>query len=200
MMKKGLYTICCLFAGLLASAQTANDEILRGNAHYAERRFGQALERYAEALRLEPGSFAARFNKATALARLGKTTEAAVAFAEAESVAPDDKSRANTHYNQGVLLAREQKWKECADACKQALRLNPADSQARDNLQLALLRLRQQSPSKKPSQKPRPQPQPPMSRDQAEQRLKMLEQKEKELQQRMRSAKNQGGGSRPKDW
>jgi hypothetical protein len=39
-----------------------------------------------------------------------------------------------------------------------------------------------------------------MSREQAEQRLQMLEQKEKQLQQRMRSSKNTGGGSRPKDW
>lgn len=201
-MKTRLYhMIAILLMAMPAAGQTATDEIRRGNGLYAERQFGKALEKYTEALRLDPRSFPALFNKATTLARLGKNTEAAVAFAEAEAAAPDSTGRANTFYNRGVLMAREQKWSETAALCKEALRLNPADSQARENLQVALLKLRR-PPPKKQQQQPRQQPkkQPSMSREQAEQRLQMLEQKEKQLQQRMRSAKNQGGGSRPKDW
>jgi tetratricopeptide (TPR) repeat protein len=200
-MKSLIHTIVMLVLAIHATGQTATNEIRRGNGHYTERQFGQALEKYAEALRLEPRSYPALYNKAITLARMGKNTEAAVAFAEAEAVSPDSTARANTFYNRGVLQGRDQKWSECAALCKEALRLNPADSLARENLQVALLKLRRQPP-KQQRQQPRQQPkkQPSMSREQAEQRLQMLEQKEKQLQQRMRSAKNQGGGSRPKDW
>lgn len=34
----------------------------------------------------------------------------------------------------------------------------------------------------------------------AEQRLKLLQQKEKEVQQRVQKEKVKGGGSQPKDW
>jgi hypothetical protein len=39
-----------------------------------------------------------------------------------------------------------------------------------------------------------------MSRKEAEQRLKLLEQKEKEVQQRLQKEKSKSGGSQTKDW
>ncbi len=39
-----------------------------------------------------------------------------------------------------------------------------------------------------------------MNRKEAEQRLKLLEQKEKEVQQRLQKEKSKAGGSQAKDW
>ena len=39
-----------------------------------------------------------------------------------------------------------------------------------------------------------------MSQKEAEQRLKPLQQKEKEVQQKMQKEKSKSGGSQPKDW
>ncbi len=39
-----------------------------------------------------------------------------------------------------------------------------------------------------------------MNQKEAEQRLKLLEQKEKEVQQRLQKEKSKTGGGQPKDW
>ena len=91
------------------------------------------------------------------------------------------------------------------DFYKKALRINPDDSQARENLQKALLELKKKEPPKKKDDKKKnqdqqqqKQPQSKLSRKEAEQRLKLLEQKEKEVQQRLQKA--QSGGGQKKDW
>ena len=82
---------------------------------------------------------------------------------------------------------------------------------ARENLQKALLELKKKPPPPKkeekkdqkkqdPKQQPKKQPQSKMSPKEAEQRLKLLSQKEKEVQQRMQQAKSRTGGGQPKDW
>ena len=97
------------------------------------------------------------------------------------------------------------------DAYKQALLLTPADADIRKNLQLALRNRQQQQPDKAPQSKPKEQPkeekkkdnpQPQKSkitRKQAEQYLKALEQKEQELQEKIRK-KTATTAQPEKDW
>jgi TPR repeat len=95
------------------------------------------------------------------------------------------------------------------EAYKQALRLNPEDQQARENLQKALLeQKRNQSPKKKEqdNKKPKPEPQQQnqqqrskMNQREAERQLKLLQQKEKEVKEKMQQKQSKGGGQ-PKDW
>ena len=114
--------------------------------------------------------------------------------------------RSKTYYNKGAILSRQKKLEESIEAYKDALRLNPDDKEARENLQKALLELKKKEPPKqknddqKKKQDQQKQPQPKMSRKEAEQRLKLLEQKEKEVQQRLQKEKSKSGGSQAKDW
>ena len=101
---------------------------------------------------------------------------------------------------------KQKKLEESIEAYKNALRLNPDDKEARENLQKALLELKKKNPPKKEEKKDpkkqqqKKQQQPKMSPKEAEQRLKLLEQKEKELNQRMQKEKSKSGGNQAKDW
>ncbi len=50
----------------------------------------------------------------------------------------DENTRQGAYYNKGVAMIRQKKIDESIDAWKNALRLNPADSDARENLVRAL--------------------------------------------------------------
>ena len=81
------------------------------------------------------------------------------------------------------------------------MRLNPNDQEARENLQKALLELKkkQSSSQQQQKQKQEQKPKPKISPQQADQQLKKLEQKEKDVNQRFQKNKA-GAGSQPKDW
>ena len=107
---------------------------------------------------------------------------------------------------------------ESIDAWKNALRLNPADSDARENLVKALLEKKKQEqqnkkdkPDKKksddkqkkeqnkPDNTPKPQ-QSKLSKQQVEQYLRSLEQREKDVQDKMNQNKTHTLSQPDKDW
>ena len=118
--------------------------------------------------------------------------------------------RSKAYYNKGVVLSKQKKLEESIEAYKNALRQNPDDKEARENLQKALLELKKKNPPKKKEEKEnkkkqeqqqqQKQQQSKMSQKEAEQRLKLLEQKEKEVQQRLQKEKSKTGGGQAKDW
>ncbi|HMR92997.1 MAG TPA: tetratricopeptide repeat protein [Chitinophagaceae bacterium] len=210
-MKKLAGIAGMLIAALSVQAQTtsqpANEAIRKGNGLYRQQQYQEAEAAYAEALEKQPSSITAKFNRANALARQSKNTEAAKAYENVVMDAGTAALKANGYYNKGVILSGQQKLEESIEAYKNALRQNPADQQARENLQKALLEQKknkkpdqQKQDNKKQQQKQQQQPQPRMSQKEAQQRLKLLEQKEKELQQRMQKSKSQTGGGQTKDW
>ena len=105
--------------------------------------------------------------------------------------------RANAFYNDGVMLTKQQKLEESIEAYKNALRNNPSDKEARENLQKALIELKKRNPPKNENQKK--QPKSKMNQKEAEQKLKLLQQKEKEVQQRLQK-NSKSVGALPKDW
>ena len=81
---------------------------------------------------------------------------------------------------------------------KNALRLNADDMQARENLQKALLELKQKQQQQQQDQRQNQNPQSNINQKQAQQKLDELEEKEKKIQQRMQDQK--GGAPQPEDW
>lgn len=207
---------CRLFVAILilvgagpgALAQSVESDIKKGNDLYREKQYQPAANAYDEALARDPASRIAKFNRASVTYRLSKYSEAIKSFediAKEESTA-ENKSRA--FYNKGAILSSQKRLEESIDAYKNALRQNPNDKDARENLQKALLELKKKTPPKKEKDKSRQKEQqqnkkqqPRMNPRDAEQKLKLLEQKEKALQQRMQNQKatNTSGGGR-KDW
>jgi len=151
-------------------------------------------------LETAPANREAKFNLANTLLKQNRNAEAEKLLIELNNEQNDPPFRSKVNYNSGVKLTTEKKLEESIEAYKQALRLDPTDQEARENLQKALLELKKkQSNQQQQKQKQEPKPKPKISPQQADQQLKKLEQKEKEVNQRFQKNKA-GAGSQPKDW
>jgi Ca-activated chloride channel homolog len=122
-----------------------------------------------------------------------------------------------------VVLQHNKKLAECIEAYKNALKLDPQDEDARQNLQKALHQQKQQQkqeedkkknkpkedekqkekqkPKEEDEKKDQPKPLPSkISRQDAEEKLKSLLQQEKNLQDKLRKVKSASMGKPEKDW
>jgi Ca-activated chloride channel homolog len=204
-MKSIILLLFCIHA-IVVQAQDKQKSLREGNDFYRQKQFEKAAAAYEKAVQEDPSSSRARFNLANTLQQLGKQEEALKAFTELTTTAKEKDIKAGAWYNKGVVLSQQKKLEESIEAYKNALRLKPDDTEARENLQKALLELKKKNPPKKEEKKDpkkqqqKKQQQPKMSPKEAEQRLKLLEQKEKELNQRMQKEKSKTGGNQAKDW
>lgn len=192
----------------LCSQQVVMD-IEEGNGYYKNNEYSRAADAYQKAMAADPSSKTAKFNLANTQYKLDQKVEAVQMFTALTRDAREKDIRAKSFYNKGVILSQQKNLEESIEAYKNAIRLDPSDKQARENLQKALLELRKKNAApkkdnkqdkKKQDPKQQKQPQSRMSQKETEQRLKLLQQKEKEVQQRLQRDKAGEGGSRPKDW
>lgn len=210
---KAIVFIITFIAGvcITANAQTVDDNIRQGNDLYKKEQYQQAEASYNSALEAAPNNVTARINKANALYKQGKQEEAIRLLNDIAYKSEDHETKARAYYNKGAILSAQKKLEESIEAYKDALRHNPNDKDARENLQKALLELKKKNPQpkdnkkqqqqqQKQKQQQQQQQQPKMSQKEAEQRLKLLEQKEKEVQQRLQKEKSKSGGGQQKDW
>ena len=129
-------------AGLFAQSEKAI--IKKGNEAYAKKDFEAAITQYKKAAEKDPLNVIAQYNMGNALFRNNKPDDAVSAYESAVSGfhTPVEKSRA--YYNKGVVLQNNNKLPDCIDAYKNALKLNPEDDDARQNLQKALQQQKEQ--------------------------------------------------------
>jgi Ca-activated chloride channel homolog len=211
---KIILTIFVLFAALFAQAQEG--EVMKGNRYYKEGNYDKAEEAYQKALSKKE-NLIARYNLGNTLYKKESIDDAVKSFDGVISATDDPELKTKALYNKGVLLHKGNRLTEAIDAYKQALRLSPDDEEVRKNLQLALQQKKQQEPKqqqkkeqkeqkqKQEKKKEEPKPQQPkpqkskLTKKQAEQYLKALEQKERELQEKVR--KRTAVPNQPeKDW
>lgn len=130
---------------------------IRGNRAFRDREYARAAAEYHRALRDRGSNAALRYNLGTALARLGRFPEAAAQLDSAVSGA-DAALRQRVHFNRGNTdlepafraapdSVRDARLRRAVIAYKRALLLQPSDSAAKWNLELALRLLRQPPPS-----------------------------------------------------
>jgi tetratricopeptide (TPR) repeat protein len=206
---KLVITISILFFSVGAielSAQENDNAIQKANDLYKQQQYQQAEAAYDEVLEKESSNRTAKYNRSLALYKQGKPGEAIKALDDLAFKTDDKELKSKAYYNKGAILSGQKKLEESIEAYKNALRQDPDDKEARENLQKALLELKKKDPPKKDDKKKQQQqkqqqkPQPKMNQKEAEQRLKLLEQKEKEVQQRLQKEKSKTGGGQPKDW
>jgi tetratricopeptide (TPR) repeat protein len=190
-----------IIANVVSFAQDVNGLIADGNDFYRKQQWVKAELQYKRALEVSPANREAKFNLANTLLKQNRNAEAEKLLTELNNEQNDPAFRSKVNYNSGVKLTTEKKLEESIEAYKQALRLDPNDQEARENLQKALLELKKKQSSNKQQQKQKQEqkPKPKISPQQADQQLKKLEQKEKEVNQRFQKNKA-GAGSQPKDW
>jgi Ca-activated chloride channel family protein len=199
---KYVITAISLLLVFSAGAQDRDPQsILRsGNQWYTTGQFEKAATDYRLVPVTDPAHLIAQYDLGVALYKLGQTDEAMQAFSGTAENTHDRSLAAKAWYNKGVALSKLQRTEESIEAYKNALRRDPNDRQARENLQKALLELKKkQNKQPKKQQQPKPQQQQ-MNRKEAEEKLKLLEQKEKQVQQRMQQEKSKTGSGNTKDW
>jgi Ca-activated chloride channel family protein len=222
MMK--IFGVCILMVGGLWAGGAAAQEnrlLRKGNELYEQQQYPAATEAYQKALEQNPASVTGLFNAGNALYRQKQLEQARKAMEQAARHAARPEQKAAAHYNLGNTYMAERKWQEAVDVYKQSLRLNPADADARYNLNYALQMLQQQQQNQQQQkqdqqkdnqqnqqqqnqqqqqQKQQQQNDPAqMSQQQADRLLDALQQEEQKVHEKLR--KGQGRTQNPeKDW
>jgi len=187
------FILLILACALAFSASAQKSLVRKGNEFYKSGQFEYAERAFRQALEADPNDTAALYNLSVTLHMMGKYEDAARVAGSVAKMVKSKEMRSVAYYNQGVAYSRMNKLEASIESYKNALRLNPKEQIARENLQKALLQLKkqqQQNQQKKPSSN--------MNEKQADQKLKQLQQKEMMLQRRM-NQKNTGGGQ-SQDW
>ena len=175
-------------------AQNAGAYISKGNDYYLQLQFDMAESLYRQALDLSPNNTEAKYNLGNALMQQ-KKFKAAIEMYEGVTTSDNTNLKASAYYNTGVSYSKQKDLPNSIEAYKSALRINPNDKEARENLQKALQELRQQQQEQNKQNKGGGG----MDQKQADQKLKELQQKEKDLQRKMQNQQGRGPGG-GKDW
>lgn len=201
-MRIAIASILIFSSGYL-EAQDLNKNIETGNNYYRQQQYDNAETEYRKVLETASTDRTAKFNLADALIKQNRTDDANKLLEILKLKDNETTIRSKAVYNQGVILTQQKKLEESIEAYKETLRLNPGDQEARENLQKALLELKKKNPPKKQEEKKKQeqkqQPKPKISPRDAQQQLKLLEQKEKQVQERLQK-NSRTGNAQPKDW
>ena len=145
-MKKLLPILLIMILALTACGQSAEKLTNQGNEAYAQESYDKALQAYQQALKKDPELSPAYYNAANALYRQGNYTDTAALTQQALETYQGEDPTLPEHslYNQGNAFFLTKKLDQAIESFKAALRLNPADTEAKENLELALLQKQQQ--------------------------------------------------------
>ena len=220
-LKTSSLLLLLLFFWQPASAQSEKAIIKKGNDAYGKGEYEKAAAEYKKVTDKNPANATANYNLGNALYKNKKADEAVTAYENAAGNTTDKTDRSKAYYNKGVVLQNNNKLPECIEAYKNALKLNPQDDDARQNLQKALLQQKKQQEQqknnkqqKKPKEdekqkekekqnqdeKQQPQPKPKISKKDAEEKLKALLQQEKNLQDKLHKVDVASPNKPEKDW
>jgi len=221
--KAAMLVLAILTASLPAAAQSGNAELRSGNRYYKKKQIDQSLRQYQSAVQKAPDNPTANYNLGNAQFRKNNYDEAGHSYdATIKNSANDKAMQEKGYYNKGVSMIRQKKLQESIDAWKEALKLDANDADARENLEKALMQQKQQQQQQQQNkndqkkeqkekkeekkdqqqqeqQQPKPQPSR-LNKQQVEQLLKALEQKENDLQNKMKQNKVKAPNQPEKDW
>jgi tetratricopeptide (TPR) repeat protein len=127
-------------------------EVEAGNAALKAGKAEDALAHYDKAIAKLPADAGAHFDRGAALYALSRFDEAGQEFLRATE-AKDGGLKASAFYNLGNAFFKKDKFKEAAEAYKRSLGLNPADKQAKWNLEIALQKQKEDEKKKQDDQK-----------------------------------------------
>ena len=130
-----------------------SSELRSGNRLFKEGKFDEAVAEYDKAIKKSPADATAMYNRSNALARKGDKEAALQSYEHVISEAKDPKIVERAFYDKGVLHQQLQQLDQSIESWKAALRLDPEDQQARENLQKALREKKRQQEEKEKQEK-----------------------------------------------
>ena len=215
----------------IPSTKKERNYIKEGNKLYNEQRYAESEVSYKKALQENPDNKVAQFNLASSFIKQrgedqknqGDSLMAQASRMLAElSQTQDVKVSQASFYDQGNLVYKSESYEQAVEMYKNALRRDPSDNQARQNLRLAQLKLKEQQKNQdkdkdkkqdqnsggqqdKKDQQPPQQQKGGLSDSNAQQILKAMEDKEnatrRKLEKMQQGQPARGAKSQPeKPW
>lgn len=132
-MKKILFIMMLLLAGVPALAQPDRHDVRRGNRSFAKGQWSAADISYRKALMADSTSVAANYNLASLQYRQEDYQGAAQSLQRIQQTAPSTEHGADYYYNVGDVALQAKDYKTAVEAFMQSLLRNPGDLDAKEN-------------------------------------------------------------------
>jgi len=129
-----------------ASARSVNEE---GNRLYRQKKYSEALKRYTEAQLEAPDAPQLHYNLGNVFFRQGELEKARDEYRRALAAA-NASLDPRAVYNLGNAFLAQEQYPDAVTAYQRALKLNSGDLEAKRNLELALLRLKEKKQQSQP--------------------------------------------------
>ena len=135
-MKKLLIIFTMMLAAMSAFSQKQERAYVRkANSLYKDSLYTQSEVLYRKALDMNSGSVEARYNLGNNLFASGKYDEALKEYEKASKLETDKAKLGQIYHNMGVAYQKQEKYAECIEAYKQALKNNPSDNDTKQQQQ-----------------------------------------------------------------
>jgi len=139
----GLVVVAILMAPSVVLAESVASKNKAGNRLFNQGKYEDAEKAYLEAQVKNPGNPDILYNLGNSLIKQKKYAQGVQSLRQSIDKGKKETQK-NSWYNTGNALYSAGNFKESADAYIQSLKLDPADSDAKHNLELALMKLQQQ--------------------------------------------------------
>lgn len=176
-------------------SQSEKKRIRQGNSEYKEGNFQEAEKEYRKALMEKPGYAKGTFNLGDAMYEQENYEESNKLFTEVTERVTNTGQKSAAYYNLGNSYMKENKFKESIEEFKNSLRLNPADANAKYNLEYARKKLKEQQQNQDQNQDKDNKDQDKQDQDKENKDKKNQQEKDKENQDK----KDQSKGDQEKD-
>lgn len=126
--------VCIILSVSAASAQGPDRrDVRKGNRDFRKEDYKSAEIDYRKALVKDSTSFAANYNLANTLYRMGDMEQAAKYYGTLGNAAPVSPYAADYYYNTGNAAASQKNWQAAVESYRQSLLRNPDDLEAKEN-------------------------------------------------------------------
>ena len=130
-----LMSLAFVLAGTasLQAQESDRRDVRRGNREFRDGNFKEAAVDYQKALLRDSSSFAASYNLANALYRMGNFQEAKPVLDSVSKPAQISEYASDYWYNSGNVSVMLEDWQSAVDAYRESLLRNPGDLNAKEN-------------------------------------------------------------------
>ena len=143
-------SLLAIFAILIGSlelrAESVASKVREGNRLFAQGKYAEAETAYMDAQVKNPGKPEVLYNLGNSLIKQKKYSQGVQSLRQSANKG-DKTIREKSWYNTGNALFEAGRFKDSAEAFVQSLKLDPSDKDAKHNLELALLKLKEQQQS-----------------------------------------------------
>ena len=186
-----LWILFFIIVGTLAvDAQTSHSLRKKGDKDYSKGSYPEAEEKYRKALEKEP-DVKAHFNLGNSLFNQQRYEEAQEQYNKAIANTNDPLIQSRAYYNKGNAWFSEQKLDKSIEAYKDALRLDPGDEAAKNNLFLTRQLLKQQEQQEQQQQQENQEQQEDQDQQEQQEDQDQQDSQEQDKQEKQEEQENQ---------